>query len=192
MFPELSGRVGAATTLDAVRSLIREAGEALPPGDKVQADVPLPTGIDKSIDPLLPEVIYVPAVKDLSDDLKVTESTPFGKVLSMLLRVVEQRDPNLPALLAGLGRRLNVEPERRGTEDDQRLDEIRLIESTLGTHLGGVFGPVSLHLRIPLPELRAILGSAQIDLDDGVRGTPETKGDGLRRAVVFAIPRSYA
>ncbi len=191
-FPELAGQLEASATIEVARQAIRRLGDALPPGGKVLSDVPLPTGIDKSIDPLLPEPIYVPAVKDLSDDLKTTESTPFGRILSMLLRVVEDRVGNLPALLADLDGQLNVDPSRRGTAEDRRLDEIRAIEETLGTRLGEVFGPVDLHLRIPLPELRGILGSAQISLDDGVSGSPETKGDGLRRAVVFAILRSYA
>lgn len=192
-FPELAGTLEAAsTTIDVARQAIRRLGDALPPEAKARADVPLPTGIDRSIDPLLPEPIYVPAVKDLSDDLKTTESAPFGKILSMLLPVIEHRLPDLPALLAGLDGQLNVDASRRGTAEDRRLDEIRAIEETLGARLGDVFGPVALHLRIPLPELRGILGSAQISLDDGVSGSPETKGDGLRRAVVFAILRSYA
>jgi hypothetical protein len=30
---------------------------------------------------MLPDPIYIPAVKDLADDIKTTESTPVGKIL---------------------------------------------------------------------------------------------------------------
>ena len=53
--------------------------------EKTAADQVLPTGIDKSIEPMLPDPIYIPAVKDLADDIKTTESTPFGKILAILL-----------------------------------------------------------------------------------------------------------
>ncbi|RYH29639.1 MAG: DUF2813 domain-containing protein, partial [Alcaligenaceae bacterium] len=46
---------------------------------------PLPTGIGPSIAPLLPEPIYIPAVKNLNDDLKTTQSTSFGRLLGLLL-----------------------------------------------------------------------------------------------------------
>ncbi len=44
---------------------------------------------------------------------------------------------------------------------------------------------------MPPPELKAILSSAEILVNDGVEGPIETKGDGLRRAIVFAILRTY-
>ncbi len=38
---------------------------------------------------MLPEPIYITAVKDFRDDVKTTESTPFGNVLGMLLKAIE-------------------------------------------------------------------------------------------------------
>ena len=70
---------------EAVKKKIHKLAASLPDDQKTLADQPLPTGIDKSIDPMLPDVIYIPAVKDLTDDIKTTESTPFGKILAILL-----------------------------------------------------------------------------------------------------------
>jgi hypothetical protein len=55
----------------------------------------LPTGIDKSIEPMLPDPIYIPAVKDLADDIKTSESTPFGKILGGLQAIVWVNRPRL-------------------------------------------------------------------------------------------------
>jgi putative ATP-dependent endonuclease of the OLD family len=33
--------------------------------------------------------LYIPAVKDLRDDLKTAQSTPFGKILGILLKAIE-------------------------------------------------------------------------------------------------------
>lgn len=60
----------------------------------------LPSGISSSISALLPETIYIPAVKNLSDDLKTTQSTSFGRLLGLLL---EDMSPDLEEINASLG-----------------------------------------------------------------------------------------
>ena len=39
--------------------------------------------------------------------------------------------------------------------------------------------------------MRVVFSNAQILVDDGVQGFVDSKGDGLKRAVTFAILRSY-
>ncbi len=82
-FPELEGVVDMSMNQDAMRQKILEFADSLPDEQKTLVDLPLPTGIDKSIIPMLPDPIYIPAVKDLADDIKTTESTPFGKILGI-------------------------------------------------------------------------------------------------------------
>ena len=53
------------------------------------------------------------------------------------------------------------------------------------------FSTVSLELEIPPPSIKSVLSTAQIFADDGIKGPLDLKGDGLRRAVVFAILRTY-
>jgi len=50
-----------------------------------EKDLILPTGFWNSIKPLLPEPILIPAVKDITDDVKTTESATFGKLLGVYL-----------------------------------------------------------------------------------------------------------
>ncbi|MDF1526483.1 MAG: AAA family ATPase [bacterium] len=95
-FPELDDMVDTNMNQDAMRQKILELADSLPDEQKSTVDLPLPTGIDKSIIPMLPDPIYIPAVKDLADDIKTTESTPFGKILGILLRAIETKLPFEP------------------------------------------------------------------------------------------------
>jgi len=191
VFPELSGNVDTTMNQDAVKQNIQELADSLPDDRKTAADQPLPTGIDKSIEPMLPDPIYIPAVKDLADDIKTTESTPFGKILAILLQAVESKLPDAQRLFEELNAKLNRVQQPDGTVVDGRLDEVKLIESTVEKYVRESFADVALRITIPPPELKTVFSSARIFANDGVDGLIDYKGDGLRRAIVFSILRSY-
>jgi len=190
-FAELNGVVDATMNQDAVKQKIQELADSLPDDQKTAADQPLPTGIDKSIEPMLPDPIYIPAVKDLADDIKTSESTPFGKILSILLQAVEPKLPDAKKLFEELNAKLNRVQQPDGTVEDGRLDEVKLIESTVEKYVRESFADVALRITIPPPELKTVFSSARIYANDGVDGMIDSKGDGLRRAIVFSILRSY-
>ena len=190
-FPELDGVIDANMNQTKVKEKIQELGDSLPDDQKIACDQALPTGIDKSIQSLLPTPIYIPAVKDLADDIKTTESTPFGKVLSILLQAVESKLPEAKILFEDLNSKLNPVIQQDGTVVDDRLDEVKLIESTVEKYVQESFANVDLRITIPPPELKTIFSSASIYVNDGVDGLIDTKGDGLRRSIVFSILRSY-
>lgn len=190
-FPELNGVVDTTMNQDAVKQRIQELAGSLPDDQKTAADQPLPTGIDKSIEPMLPDPIYIPAVKDLADDIKTTESTPFGKILAILLQAVESKLPDAQRLFEELNAKLNRVQQPDGTVVDGRLDEVKLIESTVEKYVRESFADVALRITIPPPELKTVFSAARIYANDGVDGLIDSKGDGLRRAIVFSILRSY-
>lgn len=190
-FPELNGVVDTSMNQDGIRQKIQNLADSLPDGQKISADQPLPTGIDKSIEPMLPNPIYIPAVKDLADDIKTTESTPFGKILAVLLEAVEPKLPDAKKLFEELNTKLNRVQQPDGTVVDGRLEEVKLIESTVEKYVRESFADVAVRITIPPPELKTVLSSARIYANDGVDGLIDSKGDGLRRAIVFSILRSY-
>jgi energy-coupling factor transporter ATP-binding protein EcfA2 len=190
-FPELQGIVDATMNQDTVKQKIQELADSLPDNQKTDAIQMLPTGIDKSIMPMLPDPIYIPAVKELADDIKTTESTPFGKILSILLSAVEPKLPAAQEMFEELNSKLNRILQSDGTIVDNRLDEVKLIESTVEKYLRESFADVALRIAIPPPELKTIFSSARFYVNDGVDGSIDSKGDGLRRAIVFSILRSY-
>jgi len=190
-FPELKRDVDKTMNQDAMMEKIQAFGDALPDDQKVATDHALPTGIDKSINPMLPDPIYIPAVKDLADDIKTSESTPFGKVLAILLQAVEPELAEENELFEKLNAKLNRVLQEDGTEVDERLEEVKLIESTVEKYVQESFADVALRITIPPPELKTVFSSARIYANDGVDGLIDSKGDGLRRAIVFSILRSY-
>ena len=191
LFPELDGQVSAATTQTQAKDLIQKLGEGLPATDKETRFVALPTGLDKSIMPMLPESIYIPAVKDLSDDTKTAESSSFGKILAIVMKSIEPLLAEEQDLFEKLSRKLTRIIGAEGELLDDRLEEIKNIEHAIQAYVRESFANVSIEIEIPPPELKSVLSTARILADDGVQGPLELKGDGLRRAVVFSILRAY-
>ena len=191
VFPELSEAVTAKMNQGDVRMAIQSFADSLPDDQKQQADVTLPTGIDESVVALLPEILYIPAVKDLADEVKTAQTTPFGKILGILLKVIEPKLADAKELFERLNEKMNRVRGTDGSIQDNRLDEVKLIESTVDKFVRESFSSVKIEIDIPPPELKTVLSGAKIFADDGVRGPIETKGDGLRRAIVFSILRSF-
>ena len=190
-FPELRDIVNSTMTQADVKARIGDLADSLPDDQKSAVDLDLPTGIDKSLSGLLPEPIYIPAVKDLRDDVKTTESTPFGKVLGILLKAIEPDLAQEEALFQKLNAKLNRVVLPDGSEKDERLVPVKIIEQTVERFVQESFRSVQLRIVIPPPELKTVLSSASIYANDGVDGLIDTKGDGLRRAIVFAVLRSF-
>ncbi|STR23416.1 Predicted ATPase [Janthinobacterium lividum] len=154
------------------------------------AEAPLPSGIASSITALIPEAIYIPAVKNLTDDLKTTQSTSFGRLLSLLL---DDMTPDLAEVTASLGtlNRLFNRTIENGEQVDQRHAKVQNLESLVQSLLGKNFPAAKVELSVPPPDLKSILSSAQIYVDDGSRDLIDNKGDGIKRSLTFALLQAY-
>ena len=108
-----------------------------------------------------------------------------------MLKAIEPHLTEEKTLFDTLNAKLNRIIQEDGTEADTRLEPVKAIESTVERFVQDSFKTVKLRIAIPPPELKTVLSSALIYADDGVDGPIDTKGDGLRRAVVFAILRAY-
>ena len=80
---------GIQATQSAIKDKIDEIISAMDVSQLEEQDQSLPTGIPNSIKSLFPEPILIPAVKDVTDDIKTKESATFGKLISILLKNVE-------------------------------------------------------------------------------------------------------
>ncbi len=181
----------AVTTQKAGKEIIQQYIDKLPPDQMMLVDSSLPTGIDNSIRAILPEPVYIPAVKDLTDELKTRESASFGKLLNILLDVIEGDLTEAAETFENLRRKLNRITKDDGTVIDDRMDRVKAIEKTIQQNLQEAFRDVVIELEIPPPEIKTVLSNAAILADDGVRGPVDNKGDGFKRAITFSILRSY-
>ncbi len=185
-------RIKTISTQKAAKELIQEYIDNMPNEEKEEKDIPLESGFDNTIKALFPEPIYIPAVKDLSDDMKTKESASFGKLLNILLDVIEEDLTDAKEVFENLRKKLNKTFDDNGNVIlDERIEKVKEIEATIQKNLNETFKNVSIELEVPPPEIRTILSSATIIANDGVRGPIENKGDGFKRAITFSILRSY-
>lgn len=192
LLPELDGMLDARPTQTAVKAARSQAIAALPEEELELGDRPLPTGIDAAIKDFLPEPIYVEAVKDVSDEVKTSDSATFGKLIGILMAEIEDQLGNVEEQFREIQSKLSRVVGEDGVETDNRIDRVKDIESTIAGFVRQSFPGVELKIHVPVPKVRSLINSAEILADDGHTGPIVSKGDGLKRAVTFAILRAYA
>ena len=134
----------------------------------------------------LPHFIFVPAVRDITDEAKVTKTNPFGKLLYAVLQsVTAQQKAELETTLEGLQKRLN----RIGGGD--RLESIVETENKLNDVLKEYMA-CDLEIEFQSPSVETLLTTPQLFADDGFRNMVTNKGHGLQRAIIFSILRCYS
>lgn len=189
-YPEFADACPDNLNVTFAKQYLSECIDQLPRDQFTFAEAPLPSGISNSIAALLPEPIYIPAVKSLADDLKTTQSTSFGRLLALLLEDMssdlEQINQSLDQLNTLFNRR-----DREGEIIDERHARVQELENSVEGFLRENFPTAKVELKIPPPELRTILSSAQIFIDDGSRDLIDNKGDGIKRSLTFALLQSY-
>lgn len=134
----------------------------------------------------LPHFIFVPAVRDITDEAKVTKTNPFGKLLYAVLETVTAKQKEeLETTLEGLQMRLN----RIG--GDARLESIVETEKRLNKVLKEYMA-CELEIEFQSPTVETLLTTPQLFADDGFRNMVSNKGHGLQRAIIFSILRCYS
>jgi AAA15 family ATPase/GTPase len=192
ILPEHTKKFEGLTTQKDVFAKLDEVIAELPVEQKEIKLAPLPTGIENSVKILLPEPIYIAAVKDLKDDIKSKESATFGKLLSILMRFLESSEhfEKITDSFDDLHKLLNVVREAEQISDN-RIEKLQDIEKQIGSFLSENFPKSKIEIEIPKPELKQVFTNARLLIDDGVRDIIETKGDGIKRAVTFALLRTF-
>jgi hypothetical protein len=196
-YPELEPAIKALPSPPKTQTAIKDVFAqhiAKLPADSLEErdDIPLPTGLDASLKAIFPEVIYVPAIHEVSEDVKTGDGATFGKIIGFLLHTIEPQIGHFKAELEKLERLLNVRMLEDGTKEDGRLDKVKELESAIEGYFQESFPTIKVRLKIPPPDPKRILQAGRIEVHDGALwGELDTKGDGLKRAAVFALLRAY-
>jgi putative ATP-dependent endonuclease of OLD family len=158
----------------------------LKPEDLEDTWIANPQGYPGVLKATLPHYELIPAVREATDESKVTKTNPFGRLIYEIMRTL---DAEVRGELEAALRATTVRLNRDGKE--KRAPRVAEIESTIQGFLTEVM-PADLELEFQAPTIEVLLTTPKIHIDDGFRGSVDGKGHGLQRAVIFAILRAYA
>ena len=138
---------------------------------------------------VLPEFFLIPAVRDLTDEIKMRTTTTFGRLMNRAVREMAERDESFIIAKRELERVIASLNERDGKNDV--TNEILILERGIEHELASWGVKVNIEVMPPQLEKLFELGT-DVHIDDGVRTTADRKGHGLQRAMIFALLRSWA
>lgn len=192
LIPQMDEILPKTPTQEQVKNAWIDLVEKLSPSELEETPTAYPTGIAQAVKPLFPSVIYIEAVKDASLEAKSTGTSAFSKLLELLFDEVADQFSDINNQFRTVYQKLNRSLNDDGTEIDARLEAVQHIESTIEKFIRASFPGVSLRMNVPAPTLSMLLAGAELRVDDGHEGSISSKGDGLKRTVLFALLRSYA
>lgn len=189
--PEYAEFFSEVGTQKNAREIVDSIIKDMPSSQLEEKDVKLPIP-ESVIKTLMPDPYYIQAVKDINDDVKTKESATFGKIISLFHKEIEGSEPvkDITESFRRI-RTLFNKPDKGEDRPDERLKEVKEIEKLVNAYLKENFPNSRLEFYIPPLELKDLLSTTQIYVDDGTRGLIDSKGDGLKRAVTFSLLRSY-
>ncbi|BEQ13053.1 ATP-dependent nuclease [Desulfoferula mesophila] len=159
---------------------------SLTPDDFIEEWIDNPKGYAGVLKSTLPHFIFVPAVKEASDEAKVTKSSPFGKLIYEILKgITAEQTIEMEQSMSRLRARLN----RVG--GSERIADIVNTEERINKILSSYI-PCDLEMEFQPPTIEVILTSPRIFVNDGFRNTIENKGHGLQRAFIFSVLQCYS
>ena len=138
---------------------------------------------------VLPDFYLIPAVRDLTEEIKVKTTTTFGRLLNRAVREMAEQDPRFieaKKQLESVVSTLNTRDVEEG-----RSNRLAALEKSIEEEL--LSWGVKVNIEVTPPELERLfeLGT-DVHLDDGVRTSADRKGHGLQRAMIFALLRAWA
>lgn len=157
---------------------------------------PFPQGISADVKNMLPRLILVPAVKEISDVTKTTRTAELGSLLNELYgEVREELDSAIENATQGVYRKLNIAPDEGGGQVDDRIHGVRAIEEQVSSYLAETFPSVSISLEFPVPESEVMFSNARVWIDEDDSDEPflvENTGEGVKRILIFSLFRTLA
>jgi putative ATP-dependent endonuclease of OLD family len=145
-----------------------------------------PTGFANVLKGGLPRFIPVPAVRYVSEEMKVGKENPFGHLINTLFsRIPEACRAEIAEAASRVKQLMNRARER------DRLPQIKEVEDLLKKQLCH-FTECDIELEFFFPEVDDMFQGARIYVDDGIRTSVDAKGHGMQRSVIFSILRAYA
>lgn len=152
-----------------------------------------PTGIDAAFKQLLPEVIFIEAFKDPSEESKTKGTAALGKILKQIVEQVSDKiNDDVMAAISVAEKKFN-RIILDGKESDDRPDELKRVEGRIKSHIQDVFSASDVRLKYNLPNVSDLIATATVELKDrGPWTAPDGKGQGFQRILYVALLQTLA
>ena len=180
-----AGRITKEIYKDAIKKYIEKYGGSLEFSMDERRN---PAGYKQVLDGYLPEFYLVPAVRDVSEEVKTSPGALLGKLIGLLSKKVISSNPKFRDLQQAIS---ELSAIIEGGTPDQKLQEIKDLENKLETALSDWGVGVDIHIESP-DFLTLLQSGVQVVLDDGLSTSIEEKGHGLQRSMIFALMRVWA
>jgi predicted ATP-dependent endonuclease of OLD family len=139
--------------------------------------------IDAALQQAIPQAQIIPAVRNASEDSKPGAKTSFGLILNKIILPAVQTSEEYLTLMTAV-ENLQVKLAAEGEQQIQKVGEVtRLISERLSSTIDA---KVLLTMETPNAE-KFIGANTGIALDDGTKTSIELQGNGLQRALIFAL-----
>jgi putative ATP-dependent endonuclease of OLD family len=144
------------------------------------------TGFDKALDDALPRLEYVSTKIHLSDVAKYGKKTPIGLMLSGVLTTILEENEQYKQF------RTKFEELFSGEHSGVKV-KLEELSGKVKLHLEQQFPDCTkVSFAISEPAFDDLLKNFDTTVNDGVETTAEEKGDGMQRALMLAIIKTYA
>lgn len=139
------------------------------------------------------DVFFIPAVKSATDELKPNGSSVFSDLYAKVLNKLAETNQTYLNAKQQVNQLVSIlnKTNQDGETNADRPEELNIFEQNIATELGN--WNTSIEVEVTPPNIDDIFKvGTQIWINDGVRTDVNRKGNGLQRALIFALIKSYA
>lgn len=134
------------------------------------------------------EVYFVPAVKEVSDDFTVKETSAFGKIYSEVISHIASSDTEWMETKNRIGKLFAAlnKIDGDGNHNVARPNQLIEFENALSEELRSWGAEVSIE--VSAPDIESVFkANTEVWINDGIRTDIRRKGHGLQRALTIAL-----
>ncbi len=139
------------------------------------------------------EVFFIPAVKSATDELKPNGSSVFNDLYAKVLNKLAETNQTYLNAKQQVNQLVSIlnKTNQEGEINTNRPEELNIFEQNIAAELGN--WNTSIEVEVTPPDIDDIFKvGTQIWINDGARTDVIRKGNGLQRALIFALIKSYA
>lgn len=180
-----TGRISRDAYGQAVARFKERYGDALEYGIEQRKN---PAGYKQVLDGYLPEFHLVEAVREATEETKTTSTALLGRLLAVVVRRIAQFNPAYERLTTAVD---GIKRLIQGETPGEKIAEIRELEHSIEGALS--VWDITVNITVEPPDLdRLFQLGTNVELDDGLPTSVESKGHGLQRSLIFALMRVWA